>query len=80
MDVWGSCSESLAPTEETVQQVCRNPALLAGFDDPEIMAAVADIARDPAAFKKYSSIPKVGYNFTPVQLFIACVHTGIPVL
>lgn len=32
----------------------------AGFDDPEVMAAVAEVARDPKAFAKYANNPKVG--------------------
>lgn len=51
--------ESLAPTAETLEQVSSNPALLAAFDDPQIMAAVAEIARDPCAFSKHKSNQKV---------------------
>lgn len=32
----------------------------AGFDDPEVMAAVAEVARDPKAIAKYAKNPKVG--------------------
>lgn len=31
----------------------------AGFDDPEVMAAVAEVARDPKAFAKHAKNPKV---------------------
>jgi hypothetical protein len=31
----------------------------AGFDDPEVMSAVAEVARDPSAIKKYANNPKV---------------------
>jgi len=30
-----------------------------GFDDPEVMAAVAEVARDASAMKKYANNPKV---------------------
>jgi hypothetical protein len=31
----------------------------AGFDDPEVMSAVAEVARDPSAIKKYANNQKV---------------------
>lgn len=31
----------------------------AGFDDPEVMAAVADVAKNPANMAKYQNKPKV---------------------
>lgn len=31
----------------------------AGFDDPEVMTAVAEVARDPSAIKKYAKNAKV---------------------
>jgi hypothetical protein len=34
-------------------------AAAAGFDDPEVMAAVAEVARDPKAFAKHAKNPKV---------------------
>jgi len=30
-----------------------------GFDDPEVMAAVSEIADDPSKFNKYKNNPKV---------------------
>lgn len=33
--------------------------LLQGFDDPEVMKAVNEVAQDPNAFKKYQNNPKV---------------------
>ncbi|KAF8064552.1 hypothetical protein HT031_003352 [Scenedesmus sp. PABB004] len=46
--------QTLAPTPETVAAVGQDPTLAAGFDDPEVMAAVAEVGRDPAAIKKYA--------------------------
>lgn len=57
--MWRCVQESLAPTTETLEHVCSNPSLLAAFDDPQIMAAVAEIARDPTAFNKYKSNSRV---------------------
>jgi hypothetical protein len=37
-------------------------AAAAGFDDPDIMAAVSEIARDPSAFKKHVNNPKVCWS------------------
>ena len=34
-----------------------------GFDDDEVMAAVSEVAKDPAAFKKYANNPKVSCTF-----------------
>ena len=42
-----------------MQQVLANPALLAGFDDPDVMRAVNDIAKNPANLQKYQANPKV---------------------
>ena len=42
-----------------MQSIMSDPSLLAGFDDPQVMAAVAEVAQDPSAFKKHQSNPKV---------------------
>ncbi len=34
--------------------------LAAAFDDPEVMAAVNDVAANPSHMKKYEKNPKVG--------------------
>ena len=39
--------------------VMNNPALMAGFDDPEVMAAVTEISQNPKAMAKHQSNPKV---------------------
>ena len=39
--------------------VMNNPALMAGFDDPEVMAAVTEISQNPQAMAKHQSNPKV---------------------
>lgn len=42
--------------------------LLAGFDDPEVMAAVAEVAANPQAFERYKTNPKVRYACGPTNL------------
>lgn len=42
--------------------------LLAGFDDPEVMAAVAEVAANPQAFERYKANPKVRYACGPANL------------
>lgn len=52
-------AEALAPTEEVMHSVLNDPDLLGGFDDPDVMAAVTDIAVDPRRAVKYQDNPKV---------------------
>ena len=47
------------PTEDTVKQIAENKSLLAGFDDPEVMKAVQDVAQNPANIQKYKNNKKV---------------------
>ena len=51
--------EKLKPDKDTVDQVMNNPGLMAGFDDPEVMKAVDEIAKNPAAMMKYKNNRKV---------------------
>lgn len=51
--------ETLKPDKETVDEVMGNQALMSGFDDPEVMAAVEDVARDPKNMAKYAGNAKV---------------------
>ncbi|KAK9823516.1 hypothetical protein WJX72_003346 [[Myrmecia] bisecta] len=51
--------DALKPTQDTMQSVLGNQELLAGFDDPEVMAAVADVSANPKNMKKYQNSPKV---------------------
>ncbi|KAF6250590.1 hypothetical protein COO60DRAFT_795717 [Scenedesmus sp. NREL 46B-D3] len=51
--------DALAPTPDTISAVGSDPVLTAGFDDPEVMSAVAEVARDPSAIKKYANNAKV---------------------
>ena len=37
-----------------------NTALLSGFDDPEVMRAVSEVAADPSKISKYRNNKKVG--------------------
>lgn len=53
------CADSLKPTPESIEEVMHSPQLIAGFDDPEVMAAVNDIAANPQAMHKYKSNAKV---------------------
>ena len=52
-------AEDLKPTEATINQIAGNKGLLAGFDDPEIMQAVNDVAQNPANIQKYKNNKKV---------------------
>ena len=47
------------PTEDTIKQIADNQQLLAGFDDPEVMQAIQDVAQNPANIKKYKNNQKV---------------------
>ena len=51
--------ESLKPDKETIDGVMGNSSLMAGFDDPEVMAAVEDVAKDPRNMAKYANNAKV---------------------
>lgn len=52
-------TEELMPTEDTIKQIAGNQSLLAGFDDPEVMRAVQDVAQNPANIQKYKNNKKV---------------------
>ena len=52
-------AEELMPTENTVKQIAGNRSLLAGFNDPEVMKAVQDVAQNPANIQKYKNNKKV---------------------
>ena len=55
-------SEGLMPTEDTIKQIAGNESLLAGFDNPEVMRAVQDVAQNPANIQKYKNNKKVRAN------------------
>jgi hypothetical protein len=55
-------AEALAPTPEIMQQVLADPALLAGYDDANVMAAVADIAAHPQHAARHMADPKVSHG------------------
>ncbi len=55
----------LRPTPELLAEVEGQPALLAGFDDAEVMAAVAEIAADARLFEKHRHNAKARWR---------CVH------
>jgi hypothetical protein len=50
----------------------------AGYDDPEVMAAVNEVARDPAAFKKHANNPKVRPMHSHGFLPCACASVWHP--
>ena len=52
-------ADDLMPTEDSIRQIASNQSLLAGFDDPEVMRAVQDVAQHPANIQKYKSNKKV---------------------
>lgn len=51
--------EEMKPTPEMMQSVQGNEKLMSGFDDPEVMAAVADVAKNPQNISKYQHNIKV---------------------
>jgi|MDSW01.2.fsa_nt_gb hypothetical protein len=51
--------EKLKPDKQTVDEVMGDKDLLAGFDDPEVMRAVDDVAKNPRNIAKYADNPKV---------------------
>ena len=53
------------PTEDTIKQIAGNQSLLAGFDDPEVMRAVQDVAQNPANIRKYQQNNKVDKSIVP---------------
>ena len=48
------------PSNESVGEIASNKELMAGFDDPEVMQAVSDVAQNPANINKYRDNRKVG--------------------
>lgn len=60
-------AEELMPTEDTIKQISGNKSLLAGFDDPEVMMAVQDVAQNPANIQKYKNNMKVRASCKAVQ-------------
>jgi len=50
---------AMKPTPDMMGKVLGDPALLAGFDDPEVMRAVEEVSKNPAAMVKHQSNPKV---------------------
>ncbi|CAG9465840.1 unnamed protein product [Pedinophyceae sp. YPF-701] len=52
-------TEAMKPTKDMMGQVMSDAKLMAGFDDPEVMAAVQDVASNPGAISKYKDNKKV---------------------
>ena len=60
---------ALKPDGSTMQQVMGNPALMSGFDDPDVMRAVNNIAANPENLQKYQDNKKVSLQCSqPVVL------------
>ena len=49
----------MAPNADVISSVMKNESLMSGFDDPEVMAAVTEIAANPEAIRKYANNKKV---------------------
>lgn len=47
------------PTNQSIGDIASNKELMAGFDDPEVMQAVSDVAENPANINKYKNNKKV---------------------
>ncbi|GAX75486.1 hypothetical protein CEUSTIGMA_g2929.t1 [Chlamydomonas eustigma] len=58
-EVKGKLTEALKPTPTMINQLSKNPALMAAFEDPEVMAAVDEVAKDPSKMMKYKDNKKV---------------------
>jgi hypothetical protein len=50
---------AVGPTPETLGRIESDPVLAEGFEDPEIMAVVAEVARDPDAFERHKGNAKI---------------------
>ena len=55
----GKLMDAMKPTPDMMQGVLKNPDLMKGFDDPEVMAAVSEIAADPSKMAKHKGNAKV---------------------
>ena len=51
--------DAMKPTPDMMQNVMQNADLMKGFDNPEVMQAVNDIAKNPENVKKYKNNPQV---------------------
>lgn len=49
----------LKPTPDTLAAVQKDPLLASAFSDPDVMAAVSDIASNPSKFQTYKNNPKI---------------------
>ena len=52
-------ADAMKPTADMMQNVMQNQDLMKGFDNPEVMQAVNDIAKNPENIKKYKNNPQV---------------------
>ncbi len=57
-NMWGG-EDLLQPTQELVKDIFDNGDVKNGLEDPDIMAAVSDIAANPSAIDKYKNNKKV---------------------
>lgn len=62
---------ALRPTPDRMAKVMNQPDLLAGFDDPHVMAAVSEVASNPEAMKKYANDPKVTKFYASLAKFMS---------
>lgn len=62
--------DALKPTPDMINTLTQNPELLSGFDDPEVMAAVNEVAQNPQAMKKYAGNPKVVKFYAAMGQFL----------
>uniref|UniRef100_A0A061REN8 STI1/HOP DP domain-containing protein n=1 Tax=Tetraselmis sp. GSL018 TaxID=582737 RepID=A0A061REN8_9CHLO len=61
---------TLKPTPDTVNELLHNQDLLAGFDDPVVMEAVNEVAKDPQSIKKYANNAKVRRFYEAMGIFV----------
>lgn len=58
---------ALAPSEDMISRISADASLLSLFDDPDVMAAVSEVASNPEAFAKHAHKPKVRAFYTAMS-------------
>eukprot|EP00955_Chlamydomonas_euryale_P020078 213604-Chlamydomonas_euryale.AAC.21 len=61
--------DALKPTKETIDDLQTKPGLMSSFEDPEVMAAVDEIAKNPSAMAKYQNNQKVKDFYSAMAAF-----------
>lgn len=71
----------MEPTNDKLAAIMRDSTLMSGFDDPEVMAAVQEIAMHPGAMQNYTHNAKVSLQLTSKRTGLEEQHlTWLPLL